>query len=286
MSRLTINSNIASLNAQRNFASATKKLSENYTRLSSGLRINRAVDDAAGLSISESLKADTRLFNQGVRNLNDGVSLLNIADSALAELSNITIRLRELATQSASGTLGNKQRLALDQEAQALSKEYSRIARTTEFNGRKLFNGDFGDLSLVAGGGRETVIESGLGGGIGDGTFIARVSYASNGSPSMVKAVDIDGDGFEDLIAANLSSNSMNVYYGNGDGTFNKLVSFAVGGNNPDAIDFSDLNGDGHLDIITSENGSSNVSVFLGNGGTGGFKARVTYNAGAIAKRC
>jgi len=204
MSRLTINSNIASLNAQRNFATATKKLSESYTRLSSGLRINRAVDDAAGLSISESLKADTRLFNQGIRNLNDGASLLNIAESALGELSNITIRLRELATQSANGTLGKNQRQALDKEAQALSKEYNRIARTTEFNGRKLFDGDFGELSLVAGGGRATMIEDGLGGGIGDGTFLANVTYSDHPLGDRLSDVaDFNGDGIDDVVTSN-----------------------------------------------------------------------------------
>lgn len=131
MSRLTINSNIASLNAQRSFGNATKRLSDSFTRLSSGLRINRAVDDAAGLSISESLKLDTRVFNQGIRNLNDGASVLSIADGALSELSSIMVRLNELAEQSANGTLGNRQRLALDQEAQSLAREYNRIARST-----------------------------------------------------------------------------------------------------------------------------------------------------------
>ena len=121
VSRLTINSNIPALNAQRSLGNATRQLGESFTRLSSGLRINKSSDDAAGLAISESLKSDTRLFNQGVRNLNDGLSLLNVADGALNELTNIVTRLSELAEQSSNGTFSNKQRLALDKEAQSVS---------------------------------------------------------------------------------------------------------------------------------------------------------------------
>ncbi len=97
MGSITINSNQYSLNAQRRLGEATSSLSQSFNRLSSGLRINKAADDAAGLSISESLKADARIFNQGVRNLYDGLSLLSVADGALSELSNIAIRLNELA---------------------------------------------------------------------------------------------------------------------------------------------------------------------------------------------
>jgi flagellin-like hook-associated protein FlgL len=273
MSRLTINSNIASLNAQRNFTTATKKLSESYTRLSSGLRINRAVDDAAGLSISESLKADTRLFNQGVRNLNDGVSVLSIADGALNELSNITIRLRELATQSANGTLGNKQRLALDQEAQSLSKEYNRIARTTEFNGRKLFDGDFGDLSLAAGGGKNTLIESGLGGGIGDGTFQERNSYVTGNNASSISVFDFNRDSYDDIVTTNLSG-SISVLLGNADGSFGTEQQYSAGVN-PIRSAVNDFNSDGIVDILVTDY-AGGFSVLIGNS-NGTFKNRISY---------
>jgi flagellin len=278
MSRLTINSNIASLNAQRNFSTATKKLSDSYTRLSSGLRINRAVDDAAGLSISESLKADTRLFNQGVRNLNDGLSLLNVADGALNELSNIVTRLSELAEQSANGTLGNKQRLSIDQEAQSLSKEYNRIARSTEFNGRKIFNGDFGDLSLAAGGGRESLIVEDLGGRIGDGSFQSFVSISTNGfSAQTLTSADYNNDGYED-IATSDNSALVQIYLNNGNGTFKSGLSFNPTTGANWRIQSADMNNDGVLDIIVG-NLVSDFSVMLGNG-DGSFKTGVSNGSG------
>ena len=118
--RITRGSSIASLMVERRLAESTAGLKTSFERLSSGLRINRASDDAAGLSISASLKADTRVYSQGVRNVNDGISLLGIADNALESLSNILTREQELAAQAANGTLRGKQRLALDAEAQAL----------------------------------------------------------------------------------------------------------------------------------------------------------------------
>lgn len=97
MSVVKLGSNIASLSAQRRLSDSTRELSHTYERLASGLRINRASDDAAGLSISQSLRADAKIFTQGLRNLNDGISLFNIAESAIEQLSNITVRLKELA---------------------------------------------------------------------------------------------------------------------------------------------------------------------------------------------
>ena len=119
---ITLGSNIASLRGQRQLAKTSAELGTVFQRLSSGQRINKASDDAAGLSIADSLNAKSRIFNQGVRNLNDGLSLLSIADSAIENLSGIVIRLEELAEQSANGVYTNKQRKALDDEAQALSK--------------------------------------------------------------------------------------------------------------------------------------------------------------------
>ena len=116
MSRISLNSNIASLNAQRGFSDATKQLGQSFTRLSSGLRINRAADDAAGLAIASSLSVDRRIATQGVRNLNDGISLLNIAEGTMSELTNIVTRIQELAEQGANGTLGDAQRNALQKE--------------------------------------------------------------------------------------------------------------------------------------------------------------------------
>ena len=137
MSRIALNSNIASLKAIRRLSVSSENVRDTFEKLSSGLRITKASDDASGLAIADSLNVERRVFQQGIRNLNDGVSVYNIADSALSELSNIVVRLTELAEQSANGTLGPEQRKALDKEAQALSDEYTRIAQTVEFNGAK-----------------------------------------------------------------------------------------------------------------------------------------------------
>lgn len=137
---LRVNNNIASLNAQRNLANSTVQLNRSLERLSSGLRINRAADDAAGLAISERFRAEVRGLSQAQRNASDGVSLLQIAEGALNETSGILIRLRELSVQSANGTLGAGERAALDSEFQLLLEEVTRIADTTEFNGVNVLN--------------------------------------------------------------------------------------------------------------------------------------------------
>jgi flagellin len=137
---LRVNTNIASLNAQRNLSISTGKLNRSLDRLSSGLRITRASDDAAGLAISERFRAEIRSLAQAERNANDGVSLLQIAEGALNETSGILIRLRELAVQSANGTLGQGERDALNDEFQAQIDEIDRIAAVTEFNGTQFLN--------------------------------------------------------------------------------------------------------------------------------------------------
>ncbi len=137
---LRVNTNVASLNAQRNLSNTTDMLSRSLERLSSGLRITRASDDAAGLAISERFRADVRSLTQAQRNANDGISLLQIAEGALDESSGILIRMRELAVQSANGTLGTAERATLDQEFQALLGEIDRIAAVTEFNGTNPLN--------------------------------------------------------------------------------------------------------------------------------------------------
>jgi flagellin len=138
---LNIRTNIGSVNAQRNLADATGKLATSYERLSSGLRINRASDDAAGLSIAEALKADSRVAAVAIRNANDGISIIGITDGAIAQITNVLSRLAELASQSANGVFDSGQRSALQLEFTALMSEVERIAITTEFNGLKLLSG-------------------------------------------------------------------------------------------------------------------------------------------------
>lgn len=139
---LRINTNIASLNAQKNLARSQLELNKSLDRLSSGLRITRAGDDAAGLAISESLRAQIRGLVQAQRNANDGISVIQTAEGALNEISNILIRLRELAVQSASeGSVSNSERSFLQNEFSSLQSEITRIASATRFGGRVLLDG-------------------------------------------------------------------------------------------------------------------------------------------------
>lgn len=147
---ITINTNVAALNAQRRLGSSTDELRSSYEKLSSGLRIVRAKDDAAGLAIADSLKADTRIASVAIRNANDGVSLISIADGALAQVGNVLSRMAELAEQSANGVLSVTQRSALASEFSALGSEIQRIAVTTAFNGLNLLSGG-GTVQLQVG---------------------------------------------------------------------------------------------------------------------------------------
>ena len=133
--------NIPSLNAQRILGINNARLAQSVERISSGIRINRGSDDAAGLAISEGLRLDIRALRQAVRNANDGVSLINVTEGALNEQSGILIRLRELASQAATGTVGSTERATIQLEFTALRNELDRIAQTTEFNGQKLIEG-------------------------------------------------------------------------------------------------------------------------------------------------
>lgn len=148
---LRINTNVSSLNAQRNLG--ITKLSQNKVleQLSSGQRINRAGDDAAGLAISENLKAQIRGLGQAERNAQDGVSLVQIAEGALAEVGNIMIRLRELAVQAASDTIGPTERKFLNVEFEQLTSEVDRIANSTQFNRVNLLNGTGSVLDIQIG---------------------------------------------------------------------------------------------------------------------------------------
>ena len=133
--------NIASLNAQRILGINNDRLALSVERISSGILINRADDDAAGLGISEALRSDIRALRQAVRNSNDGIALINVAEGALNEQSSILIRLRELASQAATGTVGSTERATIQLEFNALRNEIDRISATTQFNGQGLVDG-------------------------------------------------------------------------------------------------------------------------------------------------
>lgn len=138
---LKIYTNLSSLNSQRHLELSRLQMGTSITRISSGIRLTKAGDDSAAMSISESLRSDVQALKQGSRNLNDGIAMISTAEGGLAEVSSILIRLRELASQSATGTIGQTERTTLNLEFNALIKEMDRISQTTEFNGQKLMDG-------------------------------------------------------------------------------------------------------------------------------------------------
>ena len=146
-----INTNLASLNAQRNLTTSQSSLTTSLQRLSSGLRINSAKDDAAGLAISDRLTSQINGSNQAARNANDGISLVQVAEGGLNETSNMLIRLRELGVQGASDTIGDTERKFIDVEYQQLKSEIQRISEVTTFNGRDLLNGTGGVIDIQVG---------------------------------------------------------------------------------------------------------------------------------------
>lgn len=148
---LRIATNIQAIAAQRSMGINRLNQDRSLERLSSGSRINRAGDDAAGLAISEKLKASIRSMKQASRNANDGISMIQVAEGSMNEVSNILTRLRELSIQAASDTIGDTERMFVNKEVQALKEEVTRIAQSTEYNGTKLLNGSADKLDIQVG---------------------------------------------------------------------------------------------------------------------------------------
>lgn len=175
---LRINTNVSSLSAQRSLGNTTAKQSASLEKLSSGSRIVKAADDAAGLAISEKMKAAIRGTNQAKRNANDGISMIQTAEGGLNEVSNILVRLRELSIQSASDTVGDAERQFSNMEYQNLKEEVQRISQVTEFNGKKLLNGagDKFDFQI----------------GIYNNDFEDRISYNAAATNAQLGSLGID----------------------------------------------------------------------------------------------
>jgi flagellin len=286
---IKIGSNQSSLNAQRRLGESTAALSNAYERLSSGQRINKASDDAAGLAIAEDLNSKSRIYAQGIRNGNDGISLLNIADSAIDALTGIVTRIRELTEQSANGTYSSSQRQALDNEAQALSKEFTRITQTTSFNGLKVFDGSLSQgVRLQLGIGVSESINASIGGNKGTGSFAQQATtYASASDHSIAVSLgDLNVDGLLDMVTAGHSGSAgnINIRLGQGNGSFGANTSYSEG-INTSALVLGDINGDGILDVISAsqtdyDGYSAVVNVRLGVG-NGGFMPLNSYSTGS-----
>ena len=154
---LRIFTNLSSLNSQRAMQINNARLGSSLERIASGIRLQRSSDDIAAMSVSDALHGDAVALRQGAKNLADGFSLINTADGAISEQASILIRLREITSQAATGTIGDTERAAVNMEFTALRAEFDRIAATSEFNGRKLLDG-----SLSSGSSDTTVIQLGL----------------------------------------------------------------------------------------------------------------------------
>ncbi len=146
-----INTNVSSIAAQRSLSKTSRQSQDTLAKMSSGSRITKAADDAAGLAISEKLKSQVRSLQQADRNANDGISMVQTAEGGLDEVSSMLTRLRELSVQSASDTVGDTERSFTDMEYQNLKQEIERISQVTEFNGTKLLNGSGGKLDFQIG---------------------------------------------------------------------------------------------------------------------------------------
>jgi len=211
---LRVNTNLFSMTAQRNLSNVSERLGGNFARLSSGLRIASAADDAAGLGISEKMRSQIRSLSQAGRNAQDGISLAQTAEGALNEVSNNLVRMRELAIQAANGTLSTEDRAVLDSEFQALDDEINRIAGATEFNGIALLN----TTSAVS-------IQVGLDSATTDQIDINRqdVQSATLGIDSL--AVDTTGNATSALATIDTAIDSVNTARGELGASVNRLSS-------------------------------------------------------------
>ena len=239
------------------------------------MRINRASDDAAGLAVGSLLKLDAKVYAQGINNVNDGVSAYSIAEGALTELKNITVRQNELAAEAANGTYSNKQRAALHSESKALSDEFNRIVQTTQFNNLNLLDRSTTSISVQAGygtAGRTALdITTGLARLVGSGQFgpnsIIGGSFADAGDAI---TADFNSDGHLD-IATTGDPGILAIALGTGTGGFNSLGSLALA-NAASAIVAGDFDENGVLDLVVADYYGS---VRLGNG-NGTFKYSLT----------
>ena len=192
---MRVSTNVASINAQRTLASSQREISKSAAQLSSGSRITKSADDAAGLAISENLKSQIRSFSQASRNANDGISMLQVAEGGLGEVSNILTRIRELGIQGASDTLGDKERGFLNKEVSQLKEEVQRISKTTKF----------GRTNMLDGSGEKFDIQV----GINNDGFEDRISFDPSALDATAATLEIDGLDFSTKEGAQSALNTL-----------------------------------------------------------------------------
>jgi len=273
---LTINTNVMSLNAQRNLGASQSNLAKSMQRLSSGLRINSAKDDAAGLGISDRMTSQIRGLNQASRNANDGISLAQTAEGALGESTNILQRMRELAVQSANDTNSSSDRASLQAEVSQLQSELDRIAQTTEFNGKRLLDGSFSSGSFQVGANSGQTISFSIGsakassiGGIAaeSGTEVGNaaatditISIGGGAATTINSSADYTGNAYQDAVSAYAKAAAINDA-GIGGLTVSASTSGtqtvgAVGGTAGDTYSLS-ING---VAVFTNEDAAAGIS--------------------------
>lgn len=215
---LRIGTNVAALNAQKNLYMTQIGANRSMARLASGFRINQAADDAAGLAISENLKGQIRGLRQANRNANDGISLVQVAEGSLNEVSNMLIRLRELGVQASSDTIGETERKFLDVEYQQLKSEIQRVSESTVFNGYELLNGTSGNIDIQV--------------GVNNDPFRDRISFNAGAANATVDSLGLTAEGVDTKEGAQLSLDvidqaltSVNAIRANFGALQNRLVS-------------------------------------------------------------
>lgn len=215
---LRIGTNVSALNAQKNLYMTQINANRSMARLASGFRINQAADDAAGLAISENLKGQIRGLRQANRNANDGISLVQVAEGSLNEVSNMLIRLRELGVQASSDTIGDTERKFLDVEYQQLKSEVQRITEATVYNGYELLNGTGGMIDIQV--------------GVNNDPFRDRISFNSGAANASIAALGLTAESVGSKEGAQLSLDvidqaltSVNAIRANFGALQNRLVS-------------------------------------------------------------
>ncbi|MBI4880501.1 MAG: flagellin FliC [Planctomycetes bacterium] len=221
---MRINNNVASLTAQKNLASVTSRLQGNFKRLSSGLRIATAADDAAGLAISERLRAQIRGMEQASRNANDGISLTQTAEGGLNEVSNILIRLKELAVQANTGTVSDSDKDTLQAELTELVSEIDRMAQQVDFNGINLLDGSSSTIEFAVGIGDTSGIDT-------IAVSLDSVRTSTLGGSTALSSIDIgsSGDVSAALISIDSAIDTVSTYRGRLGSTENRLNSAIAG---------------------------------------------------------
>lgn len=247
MPGIGIGTNTLALQSQRALGKHSTDVSAASERLASGLRINRASDDPAGLAVSSELNLDRRVFTQAVRNANDAISAVSIAEGALGQLSIILERLRELATQASNGILGYDQRSSLNDEAFALTSEYNRISQGTKYNGLSILDGSLDSLAVQLGYGDAGNLSFSsteeLERIIGTNNF----TFDNSSLPDRDgHFIDIDGDGDLDMVT---DETDVRIYKNDGTGNFT-LDQTISGSDDASSVGFADFDGDGLLDIV------------------------------------